>query len=171
MCCHIEEARKTPSKAHKKNFFQFEACTPNTSFLASNSNNLLTEGDNVNGLAAVIVSECEVRGALKHVSTRKLAGPEGISGRILRCCVDQLTGVFTHIFNVSLTHSVVPTCLKISIIVLVEKHNEPSSLNDYCPVALTSLAMKVFERLAYQPKRCQPHVLYTTLTHVRTGTM
>ncbi len=43
--------------------------------------------------------------------------------------------------------SVVPTSFKKSIIIPVPKNNKPSCLNDYRPVALTSIVMKVFERL------------------------
>ncbi len=41
----------------------------------------------------------------------------------------------------------VPTSFKKSVIIPVPKNNKPSCLNDYRPVALTSIVMKVFERL------------------------
>jgi hypothetical protein len=34
-------------------------------------------------------------------------------GRVLRACADQLAGVFTDIFNQSLSQSAVPACFKI----------------------------------------------------------
>uniref|UniRef100_A0A669B7J5 Reverse transcriptase domain-containing protein n=1 Tax=Oreochromis niloticus TaxID=8128 RepID=A0A669B7J5_ORENI len=133
-------------------------------------------------------AEHDVRAALRRVNTRKAAGPDGITGRLLRCCADQLAGVFTYIFNESLAKSVVPTCFKRSTIIPVPKNSKPSSLNDYGPVALTSVVMKVFERLlkniisssipdttdplqfAYRPNRSTEdaiaHVLHTTLSHV-----
>ncbi len=95
----------------------------------------------------ITVSEDEVRRALKRVNVRKAAGPDGITGRVLRSCADQLAGLFTSIFNESLATSVVPTSFKKSIIIPVPKNNKPSCLNDYRPVALTSIVMKVFERL------------------------
>ncbi len=36
------------------------------------------------------------------MNVRKAAGPDGITGRILRSCADQLAGLFTSIFNESL---------------------------------------------------------------------
>ncbi|KAL0146840.1 hypothetical protein M9458_057779, partial [Cirrhinus mrigala] len=135
-----------------------------------------------------IIAEKDVRAALKRVNSRKAAGPDGINGRLLDCCADQLAGVLTYIFNESLAKSVVPKCFKRSIIVPITKNNKPSCLNDYRPVALTSEVMKVFERLmkniitsfipnttdplhfAYQPNRSTEdaisHVLHTTLSHV-----
>ncbi len=93
------------------------------------------------------MSEDEVRRELRRVNIRKAAGPDGITGRVLRSCADQLAGLFTSIFNESLATSVIPTSFKKSVIIPVPKNNKPSCLNDYRPVALTSTVMKVFERL------------------------
>ncbi len=134
------------------------------------------------------VSEDEVRRELKRVNVRKAAGPDGITGRILRSCADQLAGLFTSIFNESLATSAVPTSFKKSIIILVPKNSKPSCLNDYRPVALTSTVMKVFERLlkkhicssipvtldplqfAYRPNKSTDdaisQVLHSSLTHI-----
>ncbi len=95
----------------------------------------------------ITVSEDEVRRELKRVNVRKATGPDGITGRVLRSCADQLAGLFTSIFNESIATSVIPTSFKKSVIIPVPKNSKPSCLNDYCPVALTSTVMKVFERL------------------------
>ncbi len=58
------------------------------------------------------VSEDEVRRELKRENVRKATGPDGITGRVLRSCADQLAGLFTSIFNESLATSVVPTSFK-----------------------------------------------------------
>ena len=47
----------------------------------------------------------------------------------------------------SLIESVIPTCFKQTTIVPVSENTKASCLNDYRPVALTSVAMKCFERL------------------------
>ncbi len=136
----------------------------------------------------ITVSEDDVRRELRRVNVRKAAGPDGITGRILRSCADQLAGLFTSIFNESLATSVVPTPLKKSVIIPVPKNSKPSCLNDYRPVALTSTVMKVFERLlkkhicssipatldplqlAYRPNRSTDdaisQVLHSSLTHI-----
>ncbi len=134
------------------------------------------------------LSEDEVRRELRRLNVRKAAGPDGITGRVLRYRADQLAGLFTSIFNESLATSVVPTSFKKSVIIPVPKNSKPSCLNDYRPVALTSTAMKVFERLlkkhicssipatldplqfAYRPKRSTDdaisQVLHSSLTHI-----
>ncbi len=95
----------------------------------------------------ITVSEDEVWRELQRVNIKKAAGPDGIIGRVMRSCTDQLAGLFTSIFNESLVTSVVPTPFKKSIIIPVPKNSKPSCLNDYRSVALTSIVMKVFERL------------------------
>ena len=69
------------------------------------------------------------------------------NSRVLRACADQLAGVFTDIFNLSLSQSSVLTCFKMDTIVPVPKSAKVTELSDYRPIALTSVIMKCFERL------------------------
>lgn len=78
---------------------------------------------------------------------RKPAGPDGIPGRVLKTCTHQLAGVFTDIFNLSLSLSVVPQCFRTSTIVPIQKTPKASCLNDWHPVALTPIISKCFEKL------------------------
>ena len=89
----------------------------------------------------------DVSKTFKQVYIHKAAEPDGLPGRVLRACADQLASVFTDIFNLSLSESVIPTCFKQTTIVSVPKNTKVTCLNEYRPVALTSLAMKCFERL------------------------
>ena len=53
-------------------------------------------------------------------------GPDGVSGQVQKDYATQLAGVFTSIFNQSLSQAVVPPCLKYSIIVPLPKKNSIS---------------------------------------------
>ncbi|KAI3365895.1 hypothetical protein L3Q82_000880 [Scortum barcoo] len=68
-----------------------------------------------------VISRADVCRTLKRINTRKAPGPDGIPGRALKVCADQLADVFADIFNMSLLQSVVPTCFKETIIVPVPK--------------------------------------------------
>ncbi len=59
----------------------------------------------------------------------------------------ELAAVFTDIFNQSLSQAIVPACLKSAIIIPVPKKPAADSLNDYRPIALTSVVAKCLERL------------------------
>ncbi len=139
------EVRADPSLADELNTFydHFECNGSSATLPSSTSGSSRQRSDN----HVITVSEDEVRRALKRVNIWKAAGPDGITGWVLRSCADQLAGLFTSIFNEFLATSVVPTSFKTSIIIPVPKNNKPSCLNDYRPVALTSIVMKVFERL------------------------
>ncbi|XP_062844896.1 uncharacterized protein LOC134303416 [Trichomycterus rosablanca] len=139
----------------------------------------------------LIIRESDVRRAFRRVNTRRAAGPDGIAGRVIKACADQLAPVFTVIFNLSLTQCIVPACFKQSVIVPVPKKNQPACLNDFRPVALTSVVMKCFERIirdfitsslpdsmdplqfAYRHNRSTDdaitYLLHTTLTHLDAG--
>ena len=91
------------------------------------------------------LSEDDVSKTIKQVNIHKAAGPDGLPGRVLQACADQLASVFTDIFNLSL--SVIPTCFKQTSILPVHKNTKVTCLNYYRPVALISVAMKCFERL------------------------
>ena len=82
------------------------------------------------------------------LNVKKAAGPDSISGKLLKVCASQLCSVFANLFNWSLRECCVPSVWKNSVICPIPKKKNPSSLNDYRPVALTSIVMKCFEKLA-----------------------
>ncbi len=93
------------------------------------------------------LSVADVTRSFKRVNIRKAVGPDGIPGRVLKACAFQLAGVFTDIFNLSLSLSVVPACFKKSTIVPIPKKNKITCLNDWRPIALTPIFSKCFEKL------------------------
>ncbi|KAI2646426.1 LINE-1 retrotransposable element ORF2 protein [Labeo rohita] len=78
----------------------------------------------------------------EHVNPRKAAGPDGVTGIVWKVCADQLPGVLTKIFNLSLSKSIVPSCLKSATIIPLLNNSAINCLNDYCPVALTPVITK-----------------------------
>jgi len=159
-------------------FARFETTTPHPVTLPPPSTTLHT----------LTLQEHQVRCVLMAVNPNKAAGPDGVLGKVLKACADQLSGVFTKIFNISLTQASIPTCLQSATIVPVPKKPIVSNLNDCRPVALTSVVMKCFEKLiaenikASLPHSFDPHqfayranrstadaintALYTTLSHL-----
>ncbi|KAK7912504.1 hypothetical protein WMY93_012715 [Mugilogobius chulae] len=93
------------------------------------------------------VTEKDVLKLFRKQNPRKAPGPDGVSPATLRHCAEELAPVFTDIFNISLESCHVPACFKLSTIVPVPKKPRITGLNDYRPVALTSVVMKSFERL------------------------
>lgn len=102
---------------------------------------------------SLILDTDEVRRVLHSANVRKAAGPDNIPGRVLQECTDQLSEVFTSIFNLSLTCAVVPKCLETTTIVPIPKQQKVNCLKDYRPVALMPLISKFWHTLkvSFQP--------------------
>jgi hypothetical protein len=82
----------------------------------------------------IALSIGDVSKTFKQVNIHKAAGPYGLPGRGLRACADQLTSVFTDIFNLSLTKFVI-LYFKQTTIVSVPKNFNVTCLSDYRPIA------------------------------------
>ncbi len=82
----------------------------------------------------------------KKSKVGKSSGPDKIGGRLLKTCADQLGPVFYNIFQKSLYLQKIPKLWKEAIVVPIRKTRYPKTLNDFRPVALTSLVMKCFEK-------------------------
>ncbi len=93
------------------------------------------------------ICEEDVSKVFRRQKIRKAKGPDGVSPACLKACAVQLSSIFTLIFNRSLELCEVPSCFKRSTIIPVPKKPKITGLNDYRPVALTSVVMKSFERL------------------------
>ncbi|KAK3515368.1 hypothetical protein QTP70_018745 [Hemibagrus guttatus] len=96
---------------------------------------------------ALRISEDDVRQIFLKQKKRKAPGPDGVTPVCLRTCADQLAFIFSQIFNRSLELCEFPACFKRSTIIPIPKKPKMTGLNDYRPVALTSVVMKSFERL------------------------
>eukprot|EP00061_Rhincodon_typus_P009457 g32987.t1 len=93
------------------------------------------------------VTFADIRLVFLRVDQRKATGPHRVPSQAFRSCVDQLVEVFSDIFNRSLLQAKAPTCFRETTIIPVPKKAHATCLDDYCPVALTSIIMKCFERL------------------------
>ena len=100
-----------------------------------------------NTASALVITEEDVRVVFKRINIRKAAGSDGLPGRVFKVCADQLAGVFTNIFNLSLSTGIVPACFKSSVIIPVQKKSKVTYPNDWRPVALTPIVSKCFEKL------------------------
>ena len=108
-----------------------------------------------------VIERESVERTFRNIDTRKAAGPDNISGRIIKTCCKELSGVFCDIFNKSIeTHSI-PALWKHSTIcpILKPGKSAPLSLNDYRPIALTSIIMKCLERIVLGFLKAQTNLM------------
>lgn len=96
------------------------------------------------------LSEQEIRRRLKAVKLRRPAGPDCIPGAVIKAWLNQLAGILTTLFNLSLIHAMFPTCLKTCTIIPIPKKIGTDSLYDCRPLALRSVLMKCYEQIVSQ---------------------
>ena len=137
---------------------------------------------------SICIEEKRVISIFSHLHSSKAPGPDGLKGRVLKECANQLGGVMTKIFQLFLDASFVPRAWKETTIIPVPKKPRAKALNDFRPVALTSILCKCMERVivgeltttigesldplqfAYKPKRgvedATLHLLDTVTKHL-----
>ena len=103
----------------------------------------------------IFTNEDDVRSLFSKLNARSASGPDGVSSKTLKLCCDSLAPVFTRLFQRSFTEGYVPKLWRSSIIVPVPKKRGASQLNDFRPVALTSVPMKCAERLILKHLRAE----------------
>ena len=84
---------------------------------------------------------------LQRLDTSKAPGPDGISNKILKRAKYALKEIVSHLFNICLAESFVPTQWKEANIIPIPKTNDPKEAGDYRPIALTSSLCKTLERI------------------------
>ena len=89
----------------------------------------------------------EVEKVFRNVNPNKASGPDSISGKIIKTFSRELAPVYCDLYNKTLTSHQIPDGWKAATICPVPKRSRPSTLNDYRPIALTSVLMKCLEKL------------------------
>jgi hypothetical protein len=99
---------------------------------------------------AIQVSSYTVIMELGKLDTSKAPGPDKINNKILKNAKYELSDIITHLFNISLKNSFIPTQWKSANIIPIPKTNNAQIATDYRPIALTSALCKVLERIIMQ---------------------
>ena len=88
----------------------------------------------------------DIYSLLKQINSSKAAGPDGIHGKVLKNCAQTLSYPLSLLFNMSFSTGCIPLDWKTALVVPVFKKGDKASVENYRPISLTSLVMKVFER-------------------------
>ena len=95
---------------------------------------------------ACALNNLDVLLILKSTNPSKAAGPDGIHGMILKNCACSLAKPLTMLFNQVYVTGCIPVEWKLALIVPVHKKGDKASVENYRPISLTCLIMKVFEK-------------------------
>jgi len=119
-------------------------------FVNEDPNTVPTFSSNIDGLP--ILSNIEVTSAtvfdkLQNLKSDKSPGPDGWPSVILKNCADQLCVPLAILYNKSLESGILPHDWKIGHIVPIFKKGSKVKVNNYRPVCLTSVIIKLLESI------------------------
>ena len=103
-----------------------------------------------NFIDSVIVSASEVYDLLRLLDPTKACGPDLLPARLLKEGADEISHSLSKVFNLSLSKGVLPQDWTSAHIVPVHKKNDKSDPSNYRPISLTSIVIKVLEKLVHR---------------------
>ena len=107
-------------------------------------------------LQSIQLSVSEVATALRIPDPKKVCGPDGIPGRLLKGVSSEIAPSLCRLFNLSLSLGAVPASWKLANITPVFKKDDPSLPMNYRPISLLLILSKVFERCVFN--HCYSHL-------------
>ena len=93
------------------------------------------------------ITQQKVRKLLLNMNPNKSPGPDGISGKVLKNCADSISYPLTLIFRTAYNTGQIPKEWKMANVVPVHKKGSKVCVENYRPISLTCLVMKLFEKL------------------------
>ena len=84
---------------------------------------------------------------LRKINANKAAGPDGLQNKMLKSCAKGLAKPLSLIFQTCFKTGCIPNKWKLANVVPVFKKGSKNSVENYRPISLTCLPMKIFEYL------------------------
>ena len=84
---------------------------------------------------------------LSEINPNKACGPDGIPGKVLKECAASLAHPLSILFQLSYNSGTLPAEWKLANIVPIHKKGSKDDIENYRPISLTCLVMKIFERI------------------------
>ena len=113
---------------------------------ASNYNIDIDYGTNSRPLD-VDFSTDSIRTYLLDINPNKAQGPDLIHGKILKECANSLAYPLSRLFKLSFETGNIPSDWKTANVVPIHKKGSKVEVNNYRPISLTSLVMKIYEKV------------------------
>ena len=88
----------------------------------------------------------EVGKLISLMPSKKSAGPDEISAKILKLSLPYIVETLTYIYNLCIQHNTFPDRLKHAKVVPIPKAKDNSNVNNYRPISLVSILGKPLER-------------------------
>jgi hypothetical protein len=91
---------------------------------------------NVPEMKLIPITEAEIKNILKTLKPKNSTGYDGISSRILKYCIDEISKPLGHIYNVSFKQGIYPERMKYASLRPIYETGEKSEMSNYRPISL-----------------------------------
>jgi len=109
-------------------------------------NFMLIKSDDIS-LSSITIDPAIVHENLSSLKSGKAPGPDGWPAEIFKHCSDQLSALLSILFVKSLESGTLPQDWKNCLITPIYKKGNKTKVNNYRPVCLTSVVIKLFESI------------------------
>ena len=110
-------------------------------------------------------STSRVQTILKNINPNKATGPDKIHGKVLKVCSHSLAKPLAILFSKSYSSGTLPSEWKLAHVVPVHKKGSKADVENYRPISLTSLVVKVMERIVRDDLMARCNHLVDTRQH------
>jgi len=100
-----------------------------------------------------------VQDILSHLSTKKAAGSDDLTARVLKEAAQELSGPLAHVLALSFETAIVPRRWKVAKVIPVPKKNNPK-IDELRPLSMLPQFSKIMEKLALKSIKAQLVSLY-----------
>jgi len=105
---------------------------------------------NSESLDAITFTPCDVHDELRRIDVTKSSGPDQLPGQLLKEGAEWIAEPLSQLFNKSMAAGILPNDWTIANVTPIHKKNDKHSPDNYCPISLTSLVVKVAERIIHR---------------------
>ena len=128
------------------NSFRNRMGTTSSPTMLFDLSSLVTPVNDLDSLAAPILQE-EVDLVVKRMLADKALGPDGFNGRFLKKCWQFIKGDFYSLCSKFFLGQINLECINTSYITLVPKKDSPETVNDFHPISLMNISLKVITKI------------------------
>lgn len=89
----------------------------------------------------------EIIHTINKLKGKNSQGPDGISTKLVKMCVNEIASPLTYIINQSLSTGIVPNKMKTAKVIAIHKSGNDKIFNNYRPISLLPTFSKILEKI------------------------
>jgi hypothetical protein len=120
--------------------------------------------DNLPELRLIPITEADIKNILMSLKSKNYTGYNGISSRILKYCIEEISKPLCHIFNASLEQGIYTARMKFASLRPIYKTGDKAVMANYRPISLLINVSKIIGRVVYN--RIKQHMYVNNLISV-----